>query len=77
MKNPTSKKISKSTIYYLICGGAALILIVGLLLLYALVAHIDILAWFSTKYAFLIYGAIIIYAVVGLILFLKDIIGRL
>lgn len=81
MKNPTSKKkfkLSKSTKYYLICGGAVLILIVILLLIYALLAHINILAWFGTKWACLfLYGPALIYGTVGLILFIKDKIARM
>ena len=72
MKNPTSKKINKSTKYYLICGGASVLLIITLILIYAWLANVDILAWFSTKYAFIIYGAILIYLTVGLILIVKD-----
>ena len=73
MKNPTSKKkMNKSTKYYLICGGAAVLLILGLLLLYAKLEHIDILAWFKSKYAFLMYGALLIYLTVGIILIIKD-----
>jgi hypothetical protein len=72
MKNPTSKKINKSTKYYLICGGAAVLLIVSLLLMYAWLTHVDILAWFSTKYAFIMYGAILIYLTIGVILIVKD-----
>lgn len=72
MKSPTPKKINKSTKYYLICGGAAVILILGLLLAYALITHMDILGWFSSKYAFIVYGAILIYATVGIILLIND-----
>ena len=77
MKNPTPKRISKSTIYYLICGGSAVLLIITLLLLYAAVAHIDLAAWFHSKYAFIAYGAILIYVTVGIILYVKDKIKRL
>jgi hypothetical protein len=72
MRNPASKKVSKSTKYYLICGGASALLIISLLLLYAWIVHADILAWFGTKYAFLAYGAILIYLTVGLIMIVKD-----
>ena len=72
MKSPTSKKLNKSTIYYIICGGAAVALIIGLLLMYAAIEHIDILAWFGSKYAFIMYGAILIYLTVGVILIVKD-----
>lgn len=78
MKEPTPKsKISKSTKYYLLCGGASVIIIFLLLLLYAYLAHINILAWFKSKYAFIMYGAILIYATVGLILIIRDRIGKL
>lgn len=72
MKNPTSKKLNKSTIYYIICGAVAVFLIIGMLLMYAAIEKIDILAWFGSKYAFIMYGAILIYLTVGVILIIKD-----
>lgn len=78
MENPTSKKkLSKSTKYYLICGGAAVLLIIILGLLYAAVTQTNVFAWLGSKYGLLILGALLIYAVVGVILFVKDKIKRM
>jgi hypothetical protein len=77
MKNPTSKKINKSTKNYLICGGLAVTLIITLLLIYAWIAKVDILACLNTKYAWLAYGAIFIYATIGLTLIVRDKIRRM
>ena len=72
-KKPTLKKpINKSTKYYLICGGASVLFILILLYLYALITKLDILAWLTSRYAFFIYGAIIIYLTIGIILIVKD-----
>ena len=72
MKNPTPRKLNKSTKYYFLCGGASVLLIILLLLIYAWITHINILAWFKSKYAFIMYGAILIYATIGLILIVHD-----
>ena len=77
MKKPTSKKINKSTKNYLICGGIAVLLILSLLLIYAWIAKIDVLACLNTKYAWLAYGAIFIYATIGLTLIVRDKIRRM
>ena len=77
MKNPTSKKISKSTKYYLIYGIISVILIIGLLLLYAYLTGFDIAACFTSKYAYITYGALAIYLTIGLTLIVKDKIGRM
>lgn len=72
MKNLRQKKLNKSTKYYIICGGIAVVIILALLLIYAFVTKINILEWLCSKYAFLIYGAILIYVTIGIILFIKD-----
>ena len=77
MKRPMFKKFSKSTKYYLLCGGLAVILIIGLLILYAYLTGFDIAAMFVSKYAFIAYGAILIYIAVGIPLIVKDKIGRM
>jgi len=77
MKHPTSKKINKSIKYYLICGGASALLIIGLLLLYAWLEKVDIAAWFSSKYALITYGVLLIYITVGIILIVRDKIRRM
>ena len=77
MKNSTSKKISKSTKYYLIYGILSVILIVGLLLLYAHLTGFDIAACFTSKYAYITYGALAIYLTIGISLIVRDIIRRM
>ena len=77
-KKPTSKKkVNKSLLYYGICGGAVFLIVITLLLIYAFIEKVDILAWFGTKYAFLMYGAILIYLTIGVILVIRDRIRRM
>ena len=77
MARPTFKKLSKSTKYYILCGFLAILLIISLLLLWAWIGKVDILAWLTSKYAFLIYGALIIYITIGVILYVRDVIKEL
>jgi hypothetical protein len=72
MKPYKPKKINKSIKYYMLCGGVAVLIILGLLLLYAYLTHTDIIAWLSSKYAFITYGAILIYLTIGIILIVRD-----
>lgn len=71
------KKLNKSTVIYIWCGVGSAVLIIGLLLLYALIAKIDIIAWFGSKYAGFLYLALFIYLVIGIILFVKNKIARM
>lgn len=77
MSKYTPKKIDKSLLYYMICGGAVLLLILTMFLIYAWIMKIDILAWFTSKTAYLVYGAIAIYLTIGIIMFINGKIKRM
>lgn len=76
-KKQARKKLSKSTIVYIWCGVGAFLLVIGMLLIYAAIEKVDIIAWLGSKYAGFIYLALFIYLVIGIILFVKDKIARM
>ena len=75
-KSP-KKKLNKSTRVYIYCGLGASILLIILLVLYAVIAKINILEFLASKYACFTYLAIGILGTVGIILFIKDKIARM
>lgn len=72
MRLEPRKKLSKSTIWYLISGGIGVIVIAIILAIYCIVAQINVIEWLGSKWAMIAYAVIGVYIVIGIILLLKD-----
>lgn len=77
MRLEPRKKLSKSTIWYLISGGIGVIVIAIILAIYCIVAQINVFEWLCSKWAMMVYAVLGVYIIVGLILLLKDIRERM
>jgi uncharacterized integral membrane protein len=74
---PLKKKLNKSTRVYIYCGIGSAILLILLLIIYAVVAKINIGEFLVSRYAMFAYLAIGLFATVGIILVVKDKISRM
>lgn len=74
---PFKKKLNKSTRVYIYCGICSAILLMLLLIIYAVVAKINIGEFLVSRYAMFVYLAIGLFATVGIILVVKDKISRM